>query len=691
MSSNTIDLGSPFVAGQSVTLAPTIPGRYALGAVVREVDEGQDLRFVVTQGGTTIHDETHNIFLEYENNDDSPSAEIGVEFEVTDVTQPLTCEVIVPAGSTAQPSIVVPRAPTVGQANVVGSAGEAQHCGPTSLQDTDGAVIQVIVSIYRKRLFLFRNFERVGEIFSGVPDDRRQIHDVYHTGYTVIRWNGGYLLTATWHNTSIYGIWGATLEDCTTASEVDLIPGQPSTYCFTDSIDGGPAFAIVRSPNTGFGASTGGVLLTLSLVGSTITVDQTDYLVGGGARFYPRGLTAVNHPTVGVLVTVSIQERLDTVWGSLFAMTYVVNTNRWHNPAGAVVGSTTVGTPTSSRFSTEFTMNGFASGQTGVRVVGPPPSGHRYFGPNVLAITDPATMQITAAAVFTDVADEASDSEKVPNSEDTRVVIVTGQQRYLTDAGDDAVGNLSSNSFRKTGFIRWRDNDENTGVIDFFFGNLGDDPFVDPANPTLIADDYFGFGAVDEYRRYSVNLADLVASGDLLAELSLVETVPVEDNGHRFYLSPVSDSTGLRIDSELNLAHQNVAQSGVEFTSPLDVPPSENEEEEESDGTVLTQLAELKICVETLQTSIDALSAAVGLLPTLTAILQNSTIIQLVANAATAANNGGGGTGTGGSGITVQQLNEAIEDILKFGDNVIFTNAETGGVDQVAITRGTAP
>ena len=211
MSSNTIDLGSQFVAGQPVALTPTIPGRYALGAVVRESDAGQDLRFVVTQGGTTIHDETHNIFLEYENNDDSPTSEVGVEFEVTDITQDLTCEVIVPAGSTAQPSIVVPRAPVVGQANVVGSAGEAQHCGPTSLQDTDGAVIQVIVSIYRKRLFLFRDFERIGEVFSGVPDDRREIHDVYHTGYTIIRWNGGYLLTASWHNISIYGIWGATL------------------------------------------------------------------------------------------------------------------------------------------------------------------------------------------------------------------------------------------------------------------------------------------------------------------------------------------------------------------------------------------------------------------------------------------------------------------------------------------------
>ena len=143
MSSNVIDLGSQFVAGQSVTLAPTIPGRYSLGAVVREVDAGQDLRFVITQGGTTIHDETHNIFLGYENNDDSPVAEIGVEFEVTDVTQPLTCEVIVPTGSTAQPSIVVPRAPVIGQANVVSSAGEAQHCGPTSLQDNDLSLIHI--------------------------------------------------------------------------------------------------------------------------------------------------------------------------------------------------------------------------------------------------------------------------------------------------------------------------------------------------------------------------------------------------------------------------------------------------------------------------------------------------------------------------------------------------------------------
>ena len=227
-------------------------------------------------------------------------------------------------------------------------------------------------------------------------------------------------------------------------------------------------------------------------------------------------------------------------------------------------------------------------------------------------------------------------------------------------------------------------------MVDLYIGNLGNDPFVDPANPSLIADDYFSFGGVDEYRRYSFNLADLVTSGDLMAELSLVETVPVDDNGHRFYLSPVSDSTGLRVDSELGLAHQTVAQSGIEFTSPLDVPPS-GENEEESDGTVLTQLAALKTCVETLQESVDAVATAVGLLPTLTVILQNPTIMQLVANAATAANNGGGGTGTGSSGITVQQLNEAIEDILKIGDNVIFTNAETGGVDQVAITRGTAP
>ena len=150
--------------------------------------------------------------------------------------------------------------------------------------------------------------------------------------------------------------------------------------------------------------------------------------------------------------------------------------------------------------------------------------------------------------------------------------------------------------------------DQSTGVIDFYVGNLGNDPFVDPANPTLIADDYFSFGAVDEYRRYSVNLADLVTSGDLLSELSLVETVPVEDNGHRFYLSPVANSTGLRIDSELNLAHQTVAQSGIAFTSPLDVPPSAENEEEESDGTVLTQLAALKTCVQTLQTAVNNLA-----------------------------------------------------------------------------------
>ena len=508
----------------------------------------------------------------------------------------------------------------------------------------------------------------------------------------MIRWNGGYLLTASWHNTSIFGVWGATLEDCTTATEVDLIPGQPSTYCFTDAIDGGSAFAIVRSPNAGFGVSTGGVLLTLSLVGSVLTVDQTDYLSPGWVSFYPRGLTAVNHASVGVLVTISIQERLGAVWESLFAMTYAVNTNRWHNPAGTVVGSTTVGTPTSSRFSlTDLADNGFAAGSTAIRVVGGLSSGHRYFGPNVLATTDPATMQITAAAVFTDIADEGSDAEKIPNTEDTRVVVVTGQQRYLTSAGDDAVGNLSSNSFRKTGFIRWRDNDPNTGVIDFFVGNLGNDPFVDPANPSLIADDYFGFGAVDEYRRYSVNLADLVASGDLLAELSLVETVPVEDNGHRFYLSPVANSTGLRIDSELNLAHQNVAQSGIAFTSPLDVPPSEvNEEEEEADGTVLTQLAVLKTCVETLQTSVNALSAAVGLLPTLTAILQNSTIMQLVADAETAANNGGG-TGNG-DGLTVQEISDQLERIggpldstFKSGDTIRHTDSETGTVQATVI------
>ena len=233
-------------------------------------------------------------------------------------------------------------------------------------------------------------------------------------------------------------------------------------------------------------------------------------------------------------------------------------------------------------------------------------------------------MQITSAAVFTDVADEDSDAEKI-NTEDTRVVVVTGQERYLTDAGDDAVGNLSSNSFRITGFIRWRDNDQNTGLVDLYVGNLGNDPFVDPANPSLIADDYFSFGGVDEYRRYSFNLADLVASGDLLAELSLVETVPVEDNGHRFYLSPVSDSTGLRIDSELNLAHQTVAQSGIEYTSPLDVPPSGGNEEE-SDGTVLTQLAALKACVETLQISVNnlaALTAIVNALPNLTQITES--------------------------------------------------------------------
>ena len=350
------------------------------------------------------------------------------------------------------------------------------------------------------------------------------------------------------------------------------------------------------------------MLLTLSLNGSTLTVDQTDYLPTGAFRFYPRGLTVVNDPTAGVLVTISIQVRSGELWQSFLVATYRQNTNRWHNAAGTVIGSATTGTPTSARFSlTEISTSGFAAGSTGLRVIGAPTSGHRYLGPNILSVVDPATMQISTAAVFTDVADEDSDAEKT-NTEDTRVVVVTGQQRYLTDAGDDAVGNLSSNSFRITGFIRWQDGNQNTGVVDLYVGNLGNDPFVDPANPSLVADDYFSFGAIDEYRRYSFSLADLVASGDLLAELSLVETVPVEDNGHRFYLSPVSDSTGLRIDSELNLAHQTVAQSGIEYASPLDVPPSGGNEEEESDGTVLTQLAALKTCVETLQTAVNNLA-----------------------------------------------------------------------------------
>jgi len=71
------------------------------------------------------------------------------------------------------------------------------------------------------------------------------------------------------------------------------------------------------------------------------------------------------------------------------------------------------------------------------------------------------------------------------------------------------------------------------------------------------------------------------------------------------------------------------------------------------------------------------------------ALTASPIFMQLVSNAATAANNSG--TGTGNSGITVQQLNDAVADTLKFGDNVVFTNIGTGGVDRVTIGRGTAP
>ena len=50
---------------------------------------------------------------------------------------------------------------------------------------------------------------------------------------------------------------------------------------------------------------------------------------------------------------------------------------------------------------------------------------------------------------------------------------------------------------------------------------------------------------------------------------------------------------------------------------------------------------------------------AVNLLPTLTTILQDPMIVQLIANAATAAANGGG-TGTGGTALTATQIREAL-------------------------------
>lgn len=87
---------------------------------------------------------------------------------------------------------------------------------------------------------------------------------------------------------------------------------------------------------------------------------------------------------------------------------------------------------------------------------------------------------------------------------------------------------------------------------------------------------------------------------------------------------------------------------------------------------------------------VNAVVTAIGLLPTLTAILQNPTIIQLVANAETAASNGGG-TGNG-DGLTVQEISDQLERIggpldstFKSGDTIRHTDSETGTVQATVI------